>query len=428
MKLNNSSSWDKRQILCVQKWANANYDGVITAFTSFGKTRGIAFRAINLVKPKSILISVPSLVLKKDWEHLLSTTKIPHEVVVVNTLIRNTYDVDLFIIDEIHRSAAETFIRSFECVKKEKFLGLTASFERNDDRHELILEHTKIIDVVTLTEGLKNKWVDPFEIIKIPIELTTQEKTKLKKINTRYEDVVQEMPGANPMKAAKHWISFLDKKKWVVGKRSKQAMFIKAIENELKRQGINGEKAKLILKNGFESPSKDHPNFANAKLGKEYFRLVNKRKSLLYNAANKLPKTLELIEQYKDEYKFVLSREIKFIEAIKEELPDNEARVYHSKISNKVRDANMKRFDDGRTKVKTLLSVKALNEGVDIPKLSTLIIAAYTSTMIDKVQIFGRALRKYIDKKVTIIYLYVPGSQEETWLNNILRNEKVIKL
>jgi len=38
-----------------------------------------------------------------------------------------------------------------------------------------------------------------------------------------------------------------------------------------------------------------------------------------------------------------------------------------------------------------------------------------------------RALRKYIDKKVTIIYLYVPGSQEETWLNKILVNEKVIK-
>ena len=288
-------------------------NGIINAYTAFGKTRGIAFRIIERAQPESILVSVPSLVLKKDWEHLLSTSKIPHEVVVVNTLIKNTYNVDLFIIDEIHRSAAETFIQSFDCVTSKKFLGLTASFKRSDDRHELILSHTKIDDVIPLSEGLKNGWVDPFEIIKIPIELTTGEKTKLKKINTRYEDVVYEMPGSNPMKAAKHWISYLDKKKCVIGKRSKQPMFIVAIKNELSRQGINGEKAKLILKNGFDPPSKDHPYFINAKLGKEYFRLVNKRKSLLYNAENKLPKTLELIKQYEKEYKFVLSREIKFI-------------------------------------------------------------------------------------------------------------------
>ena len=390
MKLKDISSWDKRQILTVDKWTNAGYDGIITAFTSFGKTRGIAFRAINKIQPKSILVSVPSLILKQDWEHLLSTSKIPHEVVVVNTLIKNTYDVDLFIIDEIHRSAAETFVKSFDCVKRKKFLGLTASFERNDDRHELILEHTKINDVIPLSEGIANGWVDPFTIIKIPIKLTNKEQTNLDSINKKYQETVNEMHTTNPMKFAKAWIAYSDRRKWVVNNESKRVYFRVVLNNEFKKRNVSDILIKRAIKNNFSSPNKDHEYLAKAKLSRTFYKLVSERKSLLYNAANKLPKTLELIEEYKDEYKFVLSREIQFIEAIKEKLPDNEARIYHSKINNKTRKANLKRFDDGRTKVKTLLSVKALNEGVDIPKLSTLIITAYTSTMIDKIQIFGQ--------------------------------------
>jgi DNA or RNA helicases of superfamily II len=41
------------------------------------------------------------------------------------------------------------------------------------------------------------------------------------------------------------------------------------------------------------------------------------------------------------------------------------------------------------------LSVKSLIEGIDIPKLSVSIITSFTSSRIDKTQIWGRTLRKY---------------------------------
>jgi superfamily II DNA or RNA helicase len=75
MKLKDESSWDKRQIKAIDNWYK-NKNGVITAYTGFGKTRGLAFRAIQrLINensiPESILVSVPSFKLKQDWEDLL---------------------------------------------------------------------------------------------------------------------------------------------------------------------------------------------------------------------------------------------------------------------------------------------------------------------------------------------------------------------
>ena len=428
MKLNNSSSWDKRQILCNDRWIAGGMDGITIGYTAFGKTRGVAFRAIERVSPTSILVSVPSLVLKDDWEHLLSKVNIPSEVVVINTLIKSTYETDLFIIDEVHRSAAETFIQAYTCVKRKKFLGLTATLERNDGRHDLILEHTKIDDNVPLQEGLDNKWVDPFEVFKIPVTLTTKEQTQLNKINNEYELVVEALPGRNPLKDADFWVSYSDMRKWRIGKKSKGVFFVKTIEKHLKEKKIPVNKHKNIIKNGFIKPTKEHNHYQNALLAKRFYQLVGKRKSLLYNAENKIPEVLKLIELHKKEYKFVMSMHIKFIDALLEHLPKDEIRVYHSKITKKQKAENKKIFEDGRTKIRTLLSVKALKEGTDIPKLSVLILAAYTSTELDKIQTFGRAIRKYLDKKVKIYYLYVPNTQEERWLNNILKNDKVIKL
>jgi len=421
IKLTETSTRDKRQIESVNEWIESGYNGIIKAYTGFGKTRGIALRAIYHARPKSILVSVPSFLLKNDWEELLSTMNIPHEVVIVNTLIKHTYDVDLFIIDEIHRTGAETFIKTFDCVEKNKFLGLTASLERADGRHELITQHASVIDEISLKEGLDSKWVDPFEVIKIPIELTKAEQINLDKINKRYEEVVEKLPGKNPMKAAKLWIAYLDQSKWVVGKQTKKVYFKTTLINTLlTSKGVPRADTSRIIAKYFDKPGTDHAYFQHALLGKEFYRLVNKRKTLLYNAHNKVPRALELIEQYANEPKFVLSREIKFIEKLMDKLDPDTARLYHSKLTPKERKENLALFMADDNDIDTLLSVKALNEGTDVPKLSTLIVTSYTASQIDKIQIFGRALRKFKNKKVTIMYFYVPGTQEETWLNNIL--------
>ena len=51
---------------------------------------------------------------------------------------KNGYECDFLIIDEIHRTAAETLQFVFSKVKYKLILGLTATLERLDGRHTIV--------------------------------------------------------------------------------------------------------------------------------------------------------------------------------------------------------------------------------------------------------------------------------------------------
>lgn len=51
---------------------------------------------------------------------------------------------------------SEQSIKIFDQVKYDFFLGLTATLERLDGREELLSLYTKVIDVITTEEAIKN--------------------------------------------------------------------------------------------------------------------------------------------------------------------------------------------------------------------------------------------------------------------------------
>jgi superfamily II DNA or RNA helicase len=416
------TSWTKRQLGIIDTWIGNDYKGLVSAYTAFGKSSGISIPAIKKVNPESLLITVPNNRLKLDWEKKLKESKLNGEVVVVNTLIKNKYDVELLIIDEIHRFAADTFVTTFDVVNYDKILGLTASPERQDGKEYLIFERLPLIEEVTIEEGLKQGWVDPFEVITIPIELTPDEKAKHKNINKTYEKIKKELGYGNPMKNAQYYVKYIDLKKWIVGKKTKKVYFRNYLEAQLEKSHpkLPSYKIQELINNHFNIPTKEHPHYKKALLAIKFYNIVAERKDLLYNASNKIDKTLELFEQYRNEYKFVFSQRIDFLEKLYDHLPHEEVKLYHSNMKKKDREESFKLFNDGRTKIKTLLSVKSLIEGVDIPKLSISIVTSFTSSKIDKIQTLGRTMRKYKDKKAIVIYLYIKGSQEEKWLKKIM--------
>ncbi|MCK9429202.1 MAG: DEAD/DEAH box helicase family protein [Candidatus Omnitrophica bacterium] len=412
------STWTQRQIDLVDKWINEfNCIGTLVAYTSWGKSSGFAIPCITRVYPKSLIIVVPSIKLKEDWEYKLLFNKLVGEVIVINTAIKTKYKCELLVIDECHRVGAETFKNVFDTIEYEKLLCLTATIERQDGNHDLILEKAPLIDNVTLEEGLKMGWVDPFEVIKIPIELTNDESIQLNKLNEEYETCKKTLGGKNPMKQAEFYCKYVDLRKWCVGKLSNKVFFLKKLESELGKERLD----KLFDKY-WTKPDKTHPYYLKARAAIKFYNIVAKRKDLLYNAQNKLSKTLELIEQYKDQYKFVFSQRIEFLEELSKLLPSDEHRLYHSKMKKKDKSDSFDWFNDGRTKCKTLLSVKSLIEGTDIPKLSVGVFTSYTSSQIDAVQGVGRILRKYKNKRAVIIYLYVPLTQEQVWLDKLKLN------
>ena len=53
----------------------------------------------------NVLIAVPTEVLKEQWQKELAINKLFHvcKVEIFNTIVKNIYEVDLFVIDEICR-------------------------------------------------------------------------------------------------------------------------------------------------------------------------------------------------------------------------------------------------------------------------------------------------------------------------------------
>ena len=96
---------DERQKLSCQRWVQAGGRATICGSTGYGKTRCAILIIQSLYKrnPKlNVLISVPTEVLKEQWQrelakyHLFSVCKVE----IINTIVKNIYDVDLLVIDE----------------------------------------------------------------------------------------------------------------------------------------------------------------------------------------------------------------------------------------------------------------------------------------------------------------------------------------
>jgi len=300
--------------------------GLLIAYTAFGKSSGISIPIIQEYKPKNLIIVVPTLRLKEDWEFKLKKDNLIGTVLVINTAIKSAYICDLLIIDEIHRAASVEFIKVFDTIKYTHILGLTASIERSDGRHTLLLDKLPILDNVPLEEGLEKGWIDPFECIKIPIELNDSEKINLNKFNIILEDLKEKLGSNKPMQAAKFYKNFLNLNKWCYGNKTGKVHFVKTLENE-----IGKEKLDLLFDKYFIRPDKNHPYFIKSHIAKKYLQNVGKRAELLYNVENKLYKTLELLEQYDDEYKFVFAQRIEFLEKLGSMLPENTFGLYQSR-------------------------------------------------------------------------------------------------
>ena len=68
----------------------------------------------------------------------------------------------VFRVSELHTAAANTLIGVFTTVKYKLILGLTATFERLDERHKLLEKYCPIVDTVTLQEAQLNGWVSQY--------------------------------------------------------------------------------------------------------------------------------------------------------------------------------------------------------------------------------------------------------------------------
>ena len=128
------------------------------------------------------------------------------------------------------------------------------------------------------------------------------------------------------------------------------------------------------------------------------------RSNILKTAKNKIPKFTEILSDIKHTDHCIIYCAPKQIDEIANTLHNKHIIfhkfTYHETI--KERPKLLQEFDDGN--IDTLLAIKCLDEGVDVPSIKTAIILASSNNPIEFIQRRGRILRTYTNKKQAIIH------------------------
>lgn len=362
---------DERQALCIERWKEAKCQGSITAATGFGKTN-VAMMAIQRMVKKwpslSVLIVVPTDVLKVQWTEVLGRKNLIKNcnVQIVNTVIKNTYEVDLLIVDECHRLASDSFQEVFTCVKYKFILCLTATLSRLDEKEWIIKQYAPVCDEITLAECKRNGWVSKFTEYKVLIDVDLTEYVAINRTFTS------------------HFAFFnfeFDTAMGCVSDRSKKLAYAKSLNCSVKEVSMNAA---------------------------QFIRALKSRKEFVQNHPKKVEVAQMIIKAFSDRKIITFSQTAEMAESI------GLGAVYHSKISKKKRGLIIEGFNKAESGV--LNTVKAADEGLDVSGLSVAITLCGSSSQIQRLQRLGRTIRvESADKHAFAFHLVIANTMEEEW-------------
>ena len=180
------------QTEALKKWRKAQNRGVLVLPTAAGKTY-IAMEAIRLLETQTLIV-VPTIDLIDQWRKRIKeclgveTGAVGGGENTIRMITVATYDSAylqaatlgnkflLLVFDEVHHLASPSYIQIAEMYIAPYRMGLTATFERIDERHRLL--PMLVGDLLcTLKVGeLAGKHLAPYTYEKLYVELSPQEK------------------------------------------------------------------------------------------------------------------------------------------------------------------------------------------------------------------------------------------------------------
>lgn len=376
--MESKSTRDLRQEECVKNWKKYRCKGTLECCTGFGKTRCalIAIKAFLEKNPTaSIKVIVPSAQLKAQWEGLLISNGIIFvEVFVVNTAIKLLLCCDLLVIDEIHVLGAPSFSKIFETVKYKVILGLTATLERLDGKHELINKYCPVCDSVPLELAVQEGWVSNYKKYKVLLDVDL---TEYNAANTEFYN---------------HFAFFnynFNLAMSCIGPQGylMREKLVKELTNDPSKYK---ELRQVITAHAFG-----------------FMKALQARKAFIANHPKKIEITNYILEHRNDSKAITFSPTIKVAEKIKY------GGVLHSKQTKKKRSMTLDEFCSVKSGV--LNSSKAINTGTDIPGVNLGIILGINSSKTTLVQTTGRIIRFEEGKEAEIFILVINGTVETEW-------------
>ena len=151
-------------------------------------------------------------------------------------------------------------------------------------------------------------------------------------------------------------------------------------------------------------------------------RMVQERKKIFTDVTSKRDKAIEIVMKYPNKRILLFDELQDSANKIYNTLKDLgvKAVLYHSGLNKKTKEQSIKDFKDGTANV--LVSVRALDEGLDVKEADLGIIVNGNSQKRQILQRLGRILRKKEGKIAKLYMLFVPNTQDEKYLRSRLQH------
>ena len=352
--------------------------GIVEIPTGTGKTY-LAMYIIweKLREGKRVCVIVPTQYLAHQWKEKMSSYNFRNiglyyanekklgdvTVFVYNSAIMNPEKVlshDVIVIDEIHHFGAEGGLPLLKRMVSEgkEILGLTATLERADGRHEVIEEMVPKIYGMTVGQAIRQGYIVRTIVKPIGVDLTIDERM-------RYEEL-----------------------------QEKVRYFAQKMDRAWSDEDYKYYRKRLMI-------------------------VTNMRKQLTSEAVRKREKVYEIIMQHPGEKVIVFSESINTAEWLKKYLllRGIKCETVHSRKSMSKRRLILKNWGK---EFNVLLAVRSLDEGIDVPEVSVGIIVSSGLTTRQNVQRIGRLVRPRPGKTKAYVYVvYAKNTFEERLVRKI---------
>lgn len=355
----------------IKAWSGYGYKGSVILPTGSGKSL-VGLKAIDSLKISTLIIA-PTLDLMNQWFDKV-TDFFEVEVGIlgggyheIRPITVTTYDsayrhIDrygdrfgLLIFDEVHHLPAPSYSQIPELSMAPRRLGLTATYRRVDGKHDNLSYLIGPIVYEKRIKDLKDAYLSDYEIHRLSVSLSPEERKQYNEIRKEYYDYVQEKE-----------VRFYGNK-W---------------ENFIKKSSYDPEARKALLAR----------------------REMRKR---LFNSNEKLTVLEALLKQHKKDQIIIFTHNTDLVYSISEMylIP---AITHHTKtVERKTILDNFR-----KKKYRFIVTSKVLNEGVDIPAANVGIIISGSANPREYLQRLGRILRKKSGKKAFLYEIIVKGTQE----------------
>ena len=362
-------------------WQDNDRQGSVILPTGSGKT----FLAVQAIADAGVstLVVVPTIDLMNQWHATLTNAfgnQLPDGIGVlgggshnVTNITVTTYDsayryineygdrFGLLVVDEVHHLPAPTYQQIPEMTIAPYRLGLTATYERADGKHEELAE---LLGTVVYREGvdeLAGEYLSEYETLHLSVELTDEERKQYTEEYQTYRD-------------------YVDSHDFDLWKESGYQEFLKRTSYD-----PQGRRA-LIAKQRAEKIAR--------------------------TAEKKLDTLDSLLKRHHDDRTIIFTANNEFAYEISQEFV---VPCITHQTETEERTEILERFRTG--KYSMLATSQVLDEGIDVPSANVGIILSGSASKRQYAQRLGRILRPTDDRQPARLYEIITEDTMETYVS-----------